>query len=362
MAKHKQVRIKDIAQAAGVSTGTVDRVLHGRGNVAPEKEQKVLRVMEELGYQRNLLASTLAYNKSFRIAVLIPDFEIDPYWAQVYKGVQLAYESVRHFGIELEIHLFDSTVSAALLEKGKFILETPPDGLLFPPIFTEESQQLFALCEQKEIPLVIINTLLENPHSLSYIGQHSYESGFLAARLFDFALQAQQSLLILHMEENEYISQHLIDKVAGFHAYFNSVRSQPIRIETRTFETYQEAAGLKSFLQDIFREMPHLGGIFFTNSRAYLALNSWPEPELYHKILIGFDLVEENIRFLKEDKINFLINQNPFQQGFLGLTTLFKYLVRKEQAIPHQFLPLDIVVKENVHYYQDIQLKINALL
>jgi LacI family transcriptional regulator len=66
-----RIRIKDIADKAGVSVGTVDRVIHKRGNVSAKVKAKVERVMTELGYRRNIIASTLAYNRTLRIAVLI---------------------------------------------------------------------------------------------------------------------------------------------------------------------------------------------------------------------------------------------------------------------------------------------------
>ena len=78
-------RIADIAERAGVSTGTVDRVLHDRGNVSPKARQLVLRAMEDLNYQRNRIASALAYNKTRRIAVLIPEGgrkSTDAFWKQ----------------------------------------------------------------------------------------------------------------------------------------------------------------------------------------------------------------------------------------------------------------------------------------
>ncbi|MBK8424919.1 MAG: LacI family DNA-binding transcriptional regulator [Lewinellaceae bacterium] len=59
----QRIRIKDIAAQTGVSIGTVDRVLHNRGHVAPEVRIRVLRVMEEMGYQPNMVARSLANNK-----------------------------------------------------------------------------------------------------------------------------------------------------------------------------------------------------------------------------------------------------------------------------------------------------------
>ncbi len=48
---HQRIRIKDIAAQTGVSIGTVDRVLHNRGHVSADVRVRVLRVMEEMGYQ-----------------------------------------------------------------------------------------------------------------------------------------------------------------------------------------------------------------------------------------------------------------------------------------------------------------------
>src|SRR5579872_2375674 len=67
------VRIKDIAEKAGVSTGTVDRVLHKRGKVAPDVERRVLRVLNDMNYEPNLIARALGSNKTYKIAALIPD-------------------------------------------------------------------------------------------------------------------------------------------------------------------------------------------------------------------------------------------------------------------------------------------------
>ena len=58
------ITIKDIAARAGVSTGTVDRVLHKRPNVSKSALEKVNKALEELDYRPNMYASALAYNKN----------------------------------------------------------------------------------------------------------------------------------------------------------------------------------------------------------------------------------------------------------------------------------------------------------
>lgn len=45
----KQIKIKDIARMAGVSAGTVDRILHNRGNVSASSRAAVEKVLAEIG-------------------------------------------------------------------------------------------------------------------------------------------------------------------------------------------------------------------------------------------------------------------------------------------------------------------------
>ena len=67
-----KVRIKDIARLAGVSTGTVDRVIHDSGEVSEKTRNKVGIILQELDYKPDILARTLASKKTYLFAVLMP--------------------------------------------------------------------------------------------------------------------------------------------------------------------------------------------------------------------------------------------------------------------------------------------------
>jgi len=101
----EKIRIKDIAERAGVSVGTVDRVLHNRPNVSPKALEKVNKALAEMDYKPNMYASALAYNKSYRFYILIPKHESEAYWQEVEEGAQSACERYRDFKIDNKVVL-----------------------------------------------------------------------------------------------------------------------------------------------------------------------------------------------------------------------------------------------------------------
>ncbi|MEZ4987125.1 MAG: LacI family DNA-binding transcriptional regulator [Saprospiraceae bacterium] len=348
----KRVRIKDIASRANVSTGTVDRVLHNRGKVADDVRKRVLQVIDELGYERNLIASALAYNKQIRVASLLPLTHVDPYWRQTNQGLVAANKSLQHYGMMLEPFFFDYGDPRSFLETARKAIEIQPDGILVPPMFDAEAHWLVDACEASAIPYVFINTHLEDANPVSYIGQDSYQSGVLGARLLNFGLAEGGHVCILNLDYSTRAAQHLISKEKGFKDYFAERPAKKINIIREDFEDFDDPHRLQKFLADLLHSHPLLSGIFVTNSRAYKILDIFEKPIVERNIkIVGFDLIPQNLQYLHDDKINFLINQNPAEQGFIGLHSLFKHLVSKEPVEKIQYLPLDIVVKENAAYY-----------
>ena len=90
MIQSEKPTIMDIARMSGLSKGTVDRVLHNRGEVSKKSYEKVMAVIKELGYEPNVFASALARGVSPRIAVLIPLHGPGSFWELALKGISKA--------------------------------------------------------------------------------------------------------------------------------------------------------------------------------------------------------------------------------------------------------------------------------
>jgi LacI family transcriptional regulator len=338
------VRIKDIALKANVSVGTVDRVLHNRGRVAEDVRQRVLQIAEELQYEPNLIARTLGSNRVYRVAALVPDPRLDVYWQQAHSGVEKAQKELRRYGVRVEPFPFNQHDVGSFLEQAAALTQNPPDGILVAPLFYRESLPLFEAWQAQDIPFVAFNTQIPESQPLSYIGQDSYGSGFLAGKLLHYGQPGPATFLVAHIAEDFTNSAHLIRKEQGFLSYFEQhdpAGQYTVIHADLAVDTVQRQ------LDALLWQHPAIGGIFVTTSKAYVLA-----PLLPRRIrLVGYDLLPENQRYLREGAIDFLINQNPQGQGYWGVVRLADHLVFRQPVAPLYHLPLDIVTKENLAYY-----------
>ena len=120
----EKIRIKDIAERAGVSVGTVDRVLHDRPNVSAPAREKVEKALEEMNYQPNMYASALAYNKSYTFYLFIPSHKEETYWEEIEEGATKAVEYRRDFHIDMKIIYYERFNDASFRAKSEEFLSS----------------------------------------------------------------------------------------------------------------------------------------------------------------------------------------------------------------------------------------------
>ncbi|MGI4833745.1 MAG: LacI family DNA-binding transcriptional regulator [Janthinobacterium lividum] len=358
MSKHA-VRLKDIAAKANVSVGTVDRVLHNRGRVAEAVRQRVLHMMQELNYEPNLIARTLGSNRTYRLAALQPDPALDPYWQAPWDGVEKAARELQQYGVALTSYPYSLTEVASFVAQAEAATLARPDGILIAPLFYRESLAFFARWQQQGIPFVLFNTDIAELPALSYVGQDSYQSGFLAGKLMQVGQPPASTFVIAHIAEDIANSVHISQKERGFRDYFAQLAAEAAAsgaaASAHTIGRIElPPAADPSFarhLSQLLAEEPQLRGIFVSTSKAYELAPYLQAAHHQHIRLVGYDLLERNLHFLRAGVIDFLINQNPKKQGYRGLYALADQLVFKKEVAPRKYLPLDIITKENAQYF-----------
>lgn len=341
------VTIKDIAKRAGVSRGTVDRVIHKRGKVAPYLHQRIENVIIELGYKRNVIASQLALNKSLHIAVLMPHPSEDIYWSLPHLGIEQGVEDFAYMGIRTSLFYFNLAQPSSFENASKQIVLAEFDACIIAPIFKEEASVFLQKVHQSKLPIICINTEISIDIPYYYIGQASYQSGKLAGKLFDMCLSNPRKLAVVQIGQTFQHPEHYIQKEKGLHDYFTNY-SKEILIHSIQLDDYSNEAYLQTDFENFENEFGPFDGYFISNSKSYRFIKIANASQKARPIIIGFDLLSENITALQNDQIDFLINQNAKQQGTLAIRSIINHLIFGQPIDSRQYVSLDIVVKENV--------------
>ena len=342
--------IKDIAKEANVSPGTVDRVLHNRGGVSKKTEILIRELLEKNNFKINKVARLLALNKNLTIATLVPEYNTENrFWETPILGMNKAQEEVDVFGIKTHIYTFDQFKATSFLDQFNTLITSKPDAVVLVPSFKKETLQMVLKLEEKKIPYIFLNIDLDGCNNISYIGQDSYNSGYLAGKLMHLCLQKKDSIAIMQTLLNTDTNPAISKRINGFTDYFsnNNLPNIIIKEDLINPNNYEN---LKKKLNLILTNTPSIKGFYIPNSRASLFAKCFEDLKINDLSLIGFDATEKNVAYLKASKISFLISQKPFKQGYDSIKLMTNYLIEKKQPKLKISSPIEILTKENVSF------------
>ncbi len=355
--KKKQLQepgVKEIARRARVSIGTVDRVLHNRPGVSAGTREKVNRIVEELNYRPNILARRLASKKLLEFNVLIPHISDESdYWQAPLNGVIQAEAELKPFGIRIGRYFFDQNDKASFVRQAALVLKQKSDGVLLAPFFLDESVRFVESCHQKNVPFVFINSDIPDQPCLSYIGPDLYQSGYLGGQLVKYGLKARAKILIVNIskEIKNYQYNRLLRKEEGFRNYFadSGCRNSIIKTDIRKTDTLS----IERNLSELFAEHPDIGSVFVTNSRVGAVAGFMQKNQINNRVVVGYDLIADNLHYLKNGWIDFLICHRPVEQGYRSVMSLYRHIVGDAAVEQRYYMPIDIVSRENCDYYRN---------
>ena len=268
MAK-KKVNIKDIAKMAGVSAGTVDRVLHNRGKVSDEALNKVKEVLTKFDYEPNLIARTLKNHKVYHVALMMPNPDNDPYWLKPRKAMGKAVEEYQSMGLSIDLYPFDPDSIDSFQSDTKRVIDSDPDAVFISPQFFHESLEFFNILKEKNIPYLTFNTHIDEANPLCHIGQDLRQSGRLAGNLIHLSQPGAGMILVLNIDENPANSACLQEKKEGFLSYFKDIKSENI---IKRLDISNENP---SIINEFINGHEPVTGVYITNSKSSEVIEVW---------------------------------------------------------------------------------------
>jgi LacI family transcriptional regulator len=347
----KKIGIKDIALQAGVSIGTVDRVLHNRGEVKEETRERINQIINELGYTPNLLAKSLASKRTIRIAIVIPDSsDNNPYWLKPVQGIKTASEELYNYNVEIIYEYFNASEERSFEQTLQNACNENPDGIVLTPVFKSITLNFIKIFDSRNIPYVFIDINIKGLNNLGYFGQDAEQSGKVAAKLMHVALPQNPTILIIKQTNRKIFSQHIESRIDGFMRFYKENSDKEVSYKLIEIDLSNPVEPAES-LTAAFANNPKVDGIFVPNSRAYWLASFLEKYNYDHYFTIGYDLVAQNVEYLKTGRITYLLSQKPEEQAYKAILALFHFLTSNKKLNKTSYSAIDIIVKENIDFY-----------
>ncbi|UXX79060.1 LacI family DNA-binding transcriptional regulator [Reichenbachiella carrageenanivorans] len=340
----KRITIKEIAKLANVSIGTVDRALHDRSRVAQATKDKILEIAKKGNYSSNIYARSLKLNRTYQIAVVLPDN--NPYWDKHRAGISRGMSEFGDMGFAQQEYRISTTREADRIAAIEQALADEPDGLILTPNMLKIGGRAMELLSQTEVPFVFVDADMEGVDNLSFVGQDTFQSGRMAGSILQNPYTHDYSVWVVTLSESDAQNKAIKTRIAGLESFY---KNDPT---VKIIHINLEKDGLSiDELKRQMREAKLAVHLFIPNSKSHLLMNELHDIREQAKMrVIGYDLVDENVDCLQKGWVDVVIDQQPIMQGYLAVQSLYKYLILKSEVTKNQYLPLDIITKENLKY------------
>jgi LacI family transcriptional regulator len=352
MKERNRIRIRDIAERAGCSAGTVDRVIHNRGRVSGEARERILGIMKELDYKPNVNARVLASRHVVTLGILLPSFRKGEFWELPNRGIEEAVERYRQQGYRIIPRQATYDSPERFFAEGMKMVSGGIDGIIMNPASFRETIRLVRAFFQNNKPFILIDSDIRGVPSLSFIGKDPVQSGLTAGRLIHQItrhIPGCKRVWIIHLSKSLDQMYALLARETGFMSYFSGKGLQ----EEYAFRSFDiEDRGSQKLVDRHLSEMlgeetPH--AVYVTGSKVHKIapglkrLKPGPRP-----LLVGHDLIRANIRGVRDESIDFLLDEEAERQGYLAVESMIRSIVHKEEIEKEQLMNLMIFTRENL--------------
>ncbi len=338
--------LKEIADLAGVSRGTVDRVLNHRGSVNPQTERKILEIVQALDYKPNKAGIVLAaQKKNLKLGVVLLGRDT-VFYDDILAGVRDKAEELEGYNCSVLIRQTEYDLNRQLEAIDELVAEEI-SGLAISPYNDNAVREKIDALHDRGIPVVTLNTDIENARRLAYVGCHFYRSGETAGGLMHLMTggAADGSVHVGIISGSMNVLCHT-ERIAGFRHVTETYGGIQI---VETVNNSDDESRSYDLTADMLRRHPEINALYFTAGGVYGGCAVMDSGRAAQITVITNDMVDTTREFLENGLIAATICQQPFVQGHKPLSILFTYLTTGElPAVENDYVNIDIRIRENL--------------
>lgn len=339
--------IKEIAALAGVSRGTVDRVLNHRGSVNPLTEQKIMEIAQALDYKPNKAGIVLAARKkNLKLGVVLLGLNT-VFYDDILAGVHDKATELSDYNCSILIRQTDYNLQQQL-DAIDDLLDEGINGLAISPYNDPAIRTKIDLLYDCGIPVVTLNTDIENSRRIAYIGCDFFRSGETAGGLMHLmtCCKNKGDVHVGIISGSQNILCHT-ERIAGFRritvAYGNIRIVDIVNNNDNETESYDLTAALLA-------RHPEINALYFTAGGVYGGCRAVEDCGRQDEMtVITNDIVDTTREYIEKGLIAATICQQPSLQGSKPLDILFVYLTSGQlPSVENDYVDIDIRIKENL--------------
>lgn len=334
--------IKQIAEMAGVSRGTVDRVLNNRGSVNANTAARVREIAEKLHYKPNKAGLMLAaQKKNLKIGVIL-FADTNPFFREVLEGVNAKAQelSAYNFTVLIRQVSFDETDQFNTMEE---LLKEGIQGLVIAPFNSLYIAAEIDRLADMGIPVITVNTDILS-RRMAYVGSNYRLSGQTAAGLV--SLMTFGEIHVGIVSGSSHVLCHS-DRIEGFTSAI-AEKGERIHIAA-TIENHDDDEESYEKVKEMLASHPEINVLYFAAGGVAGGCRAAKESGRIDSMRIfTYDCVPTTAELLKEGTVTATICQHPYKQGYLPVELLSRYLIEGVTCNEYHYTDIDIRIKENL--------------
>jgi len=343
------VTLFDIAEALGVSTGTVHRALHNHPGVNADTKQRVLETAKTLGYRPNLAARFLSSKKNLKISVNTLAGTTS-FWDEVRAGITEEAKSALMEGVDLEFRTYPR-LGEGEEEAFEAALEAQVDGIIIFSSRPEKLRNRLRRASRNRIPVMCVTTDAPNTGRLAVVSIDTLASGALVADLMGRFSQGKGPVAVTLSDLG--ITEHA-EKYSGFQktmrTFYPKMRVlDPVEDHDIEPEAYEKCRRL-------LQVHPDLAGIYVTTEASIPVLNAVRDAGMLNQLtIITTDLFSDLVPHIRSGAVSATIYQRPRTQGRMAFRVLHEYLAEGECPSHQVNLAPHLVMRGNLDFFLERQ-------
>lgn len=335
---------RDLAEEAGVSLATVDRVLNDRSSVSAKSRKKVFDAIEKTGFVRNSVAGNLARNKILQFQFVLPT-EGDLYLQALLQKIEDARQTQAPEMVNVSTH---QTPIKDPHQLANYLTELSPENIDGVAVMAPESppvRDALTRLQERGIQVVQFLSGQENLDHFDFVGVDNHAAGATAGRLMGRFLVGSVGSIMVVSETMQSLDS--IQRRLGFDQVM--AKNFPNLTVLPTLETHGNKARAERIIARVTEHNADLVGVYVLSAEARVPIELLGNcRDLSTLTIMTHERTPFTESYLRQNHLDAIIAQNPGHAVRSALKIMRDRIEKRAPTTEQVRMRIEILLPDNL--------------